>query len=66
MSEPERGASTAFGVEFHPDGLEGCVSLGAWVSAVPPFLCRASKSRPWREVNIYINFSLSHCINKFK
>lgn len=58
-SEPESGATVAFGVEFHPDGLEGCVFGGLGFSG--PFL-----SRPRREVNIYINFSFSYVINKFK
>lgn len=51
----------AFGVEFHPDGLEGCVFRGLGFSS--PFLSRASKSRrPRREVNIYINFSFSYVL----
>lgn len=50
----------AFGVKFHPDGLEGCVFGGLVFSS--PFLSRASKSRPRREVNIYINFSFSYVL----
>lgn len=50
----------AFGIEFHPDGLEGCVFGG--LGFCSPFLSRASKSRPRREVNIYINFSFSYVL----
>lgn len=50
----------AFGVEFHPDGLEGCVFGGLVFSS--PTLSRAFKSRPRREVNIYINFSFSYVL----
>lgn len=59
-SEPESAAAMAFGIEFHSDGLEGCVFGG--LGFCSPFLSRASKSRRRREVNIYINFSFSYVL----